>query len=175
MIHYDEHGLPTHEHEMLCLRSFELANKILKGNYISKVTIQYGEGHENADFAVVFYGKKAKRKGRTVNIIWPIDHMASKNAELVDYAVDEITLHIARKHLGWDEQEIRNINVEKSKDMMVLTFSVVKLSPRKAKDPSEDCYDFEWKSLDIADDPLSCKCCEVCKNYDTKKGKCSLS
>jgi hypothetical protein len=160
---------------MLCLRSLELANKILKGNYISKVTIQYGEGHKNADFSVVFYGKKAKKNGKTTVKIWPIDHMASKNAELVDYAVDEIELQLARKHLGWDEQEIRHTNVEKSEDMMVLTFSVANLGHGKRKDPSEDCYDFEWKSLDIADDPLSCKCCEVCKNYDVKRGKCSLS
>lgn len=133
MIHYDEHGLPTHEHEMLCLKSCELANKILKGNYISKVTIHYGEGHKNADFSVVFYGKKAKRNGKTVVKIWPIDHMASKNAELIDFTVDELELELARKHLGWDEQEIRHTNVEKSEDMMVLTFSVANLGHGKGK------------------------------------------
>ena len=126
MIHYDEYGNPTHEHEMLCLKSLEVAMDVIKKGYISKVTIQYGEGHKGANFVVVFYGKKAKKNGKTIVKIWPIDHMASKNAELVDYAVDEIELELARQHLGWDSLEITHTNVEKSQDMMVLSFSVAR-------------------------------------------------
>ena len=126
MMHYDEYGIPTHEHEMLCLKSLEVANDVIKKGYVSKVVIQYVKNHKEADFAVVFYGKKVRKNGKTTVKIWPIDHMASKNAELVDYAVDEIELELARKHLGWDKQVITDTNVEKSPDMMVLTFTVVK-------------------------------------------------
>lgn len=126
MIHYDEYGNPTHEHEMLCLKSLEVAMDVIKKGYISKVTIQYREGHRSANFAVTFCGKGARKNGKHIVKIWPIDHMASKNAELVDYAVDEIELELARKHLGWDSQVITDTNVEKSPDMMVLTFTVVK-------------------------------------------------
>ena len=124
MRHYDEYGNPTHEHEVLCLKSLELAVKVVKGNYISKVVVQYGEGHKGADFIVSFWGKKAKKKGQTIVKVWPIDHMDKKNEELVDYAIDEIELELVRQHLGWDRCTITNTNLEKFEDMMVLTFSV---------------------------------------------------
>ena len=124
MIHYDEYGNPTHEHEMLCLKSLEVAMDVIKNGYISKVTIQYGEGHKGANIVVVFYGKKAKKKGQTSLKVWPIDHMDRKTAERVDYAIDEIELELIRQHLGWERTTITHTNVEKSKDMMVLSFSV---------------------------------------------------
>lgn len=124
MIHYDEYGNPTHEHEMLCLKSLEVANEVLKKGYLSKVTVQYGEGHKGANVTAVFFGKKARRKGQTILKIWPIDHMDKKNEELVDYAVDEIELELARQHLGWDKVTITHTNVEKSENIMVISFSV---------------------------------------------------
>ena len=123
MIHYDEYGYPTHEHEMLCLKSLEVASKVINGGYISKVTIQYGEGHKGANFTVSFWGKKAKKKGKTVMKVWPIDHTAKRNEELVDYAIHEIELELVRQHLGWNKTTITYTNLEKLKDMMVLTFS----------------------------------------------------
>ena len=40
-------------------------------------------------------------------------------------------------------------------------------------DPSVDCSDFYWADLDLAEDHP--KCCEMCGNFDEKKGKCSLA
>ena len=124
MIHYDEYGYPTHEHEMLCLKSLEVASEVLKGNYISRTELVYGEDGLGVLFKVYFYGKKAKKNGRTVLKVWPINHMASKNAELVDYAIDEIELELARKHVGWDKTTIVDTHLEKNRNFMVLTFSI---------------------------------------------------
>ena len=124
MIHYDEYGVPTHEHEMLCLKSLEAANDVMKGDYITRLELVYGDGGMGVLFKVYFYGKKVKKGRRTVLKVWPIDHMASKNAELVDYAIDEIELELARKHVGWDKTTIVDTHLEKKRDYMILTFSI---------------------------------------------------
>ena len=124
MIHYDEYGNPTHEHEMLCLKSLEVASKVLKGNYISRLEIQFDDTGRKATFKVCFYGKRVRRNGKTVLKVWPIDHIKTANAELVYYANDELELELTHKHLGWDEFAINETNLLKSTTYMVLTFSV---------------------------------------------------
>ena len=105
MKHYDEYGTPTHEHEEMVLKSLGLASEILKGGYISR--IESGRVGKNGFYVEILFmgsgsGKRVLPKS--------VDADFSEGWEVLEYALDEVELEVARKVVsalnGTDESKV---------------------------------------------------------------------
>lgn len=92
MKHYDEYGTPTHEHEEMALESLGLARDILKGGYISR--IESGRVKKNG-FSVEILLTGSGRGKRVLPKT--VDADSREGWEVLEYALDEVELEVARK------------------------------------------------------------------------------
>ena len=103
MKHYNEDGTPTAEHERLCDRAIDLAEKIISGGYVSKM--EFVRQDKGVRFKVSLLGKMAKKNGKVTSRVIP--SKADLDSELVEYAMDEIEFMLVRRNFpDWKKTTI---------------------------------------------------------------------
>ena len=90
MKHYDDDGTPTYKHEMLVRRAYGLSTRLYEGGYVRHVRVTH-TGVDSGKFRI----RLAERFPRN------LDWMARRNRELVEYAMDDLTLNVVRGRVGY--------------------------------------------------------------------------